>query len=131
MATGGDTNLSNRVQRFQWSAAAKRVNYSEISTPNARQLEQRAHQLADDHFVFGERFQLETIVDGRIDSSALVELRNKLKGENYELKERTREREWKPFTWSLRAIRRALRVGILTKEDIIEKIVAGDVKFAA
>ena len=54
-----------------------------------------------------------------------------IKGENYELKERTREREWKPFTWSLRAIRRALRVGILTKEDIIEKIVAGDVKFAA
>ena len=121
MATGEDTNLSNRVQKFQWCTATQRVNYSEISTPNARQLEQRAHQLANAHFVFGgERFQLETIVDGRI-SSALVELRNKLEGDNYELKERTREREWKPFTWSLRAIRRALRVGILTEEESLRR----------
>ncbi|EJK49911.1 hypothetical protein THAOC_31163 [Thalassiosira oceanica] len=125
----GDVNIMSRVQKFLWCSAAQGVEFTEITTPNARQLELRLHEYAMGLHKFGERFQLETIVDGQVDSSALEEMKTKLEGEGYELTQRTLEREWKPFTWSLRSIKRALRVGILKEEQIIDLIVSGDLKF--
>ena len=130
MATGRG-NISRRTQKFQWCSAAMGVAFYEILTANARKLEMYLHKLASGQHKFGERFQLETIVDGQVDSSAFAELKNKLEEEDYVLTPRTLEREWKPFTWSLRFIKRALRVGILKKEQIIDLIASGHLQFCS